>query len=184
MSNLADGTMEDDRLLRRLRIAGWGAAALLLLAPLVAMQFTREVRWTPGDFLFAGLLIGATGMAAEIAVRVSRSWTYRIAAALGLGAGFLLVWANLAVGYIESEDNPYNQLFFLVVAVGFLGSLISRFRARGMAAAMVAAGALHALIGAVGYPMDTRTGPITIIFVGLWLGSAALFRMAARENGG
>jgi len=46
-----------------LRIIGWSLVGLILLAPLVAMQFTREVAWTASDFLFAGvLLIGGGGV--------------------------------------------------------------------------------------------------------------------------
>jgi len=41
----------------RWRIAAWAAAALLLLLPLVAMQFTDEVVWDVADFAFAGALL-------------------------------------------------------------------------------------------------------------------------------
>ena len=41
-------------------------------------------------------------------------------------------------GYVGPEDNPYNQLFFLVVAIAFTGALMAGFRARGMAWAMSA----------------------------------------------
>ena len=33
------------------RIAAWGLAGLILLLPLVAMQFTDEVEWTASDFV-------------------------------------------------------------------------------------------------------------------------------------
>ena len=158
----------------------WGGAALLLLAPLVAMQFTREVNWTVSDFLFAALLVGGTGLAFELAVRVSSNWSYRAGAALGLAAGFLLIWANGAVGYIGSEDNPYNLVFFIVIAIAFAGALVAGFKASGMAWTMLAAGIAHALAGFGGAAEDPRTIPITIVFVGMWLGSARLFRQAAR----
>ena len=61
------------------------------------------------------------------------------------------------------------------------GSVIARFRARGMAAAMLAAAVAHAIVGAIGFPQDTRTAPITIVFTLLWLSSAALFGKAAKE---
>ena len=129
------------------RPIAWGGAAALVLLPLVAMQFTREVNWTVGDFLFAAMLIGGVGLALELAVRISPNWSYRAGAALGLAAGFLLIWANGAVGYIGSEDNPYNLLFVGVVAIAFAGSLISVFRAQGMAFAMLAAGIAHLAAG-------------------------------------
>ena len=166
------------------RIVGWGAAAALLLLPLVAMQFTSEVDWTAGDFLFAGLLIGGVGLAVEMAVRISRSGWYRSGAALGLAAGFFLIWANAAVGYIGDEDNAYNLLFFAVVGVALVGALIARFRAEGMALAMLAAGLVQAAVGLGGAAADPVTAPITFAFVAMWLGSAALFRNAAREAAG
>ena len=168
---------------RWVRPIAWGAAAALILTPLVAMKFTSEVNWTLGDFLFASLLIGLVGIALELAVRISGSWNYRAGALLGIAAGFFLIWANGAVGYIGPEDNPYNQVFFVVVAIAFAGALMANFRAKGMAWAMTMAGVAHAVAGAYGFPADPLTGPITLAFVAMWLGSAFLFRRAAREQG-
>ena len=167
----------------RIRPLLWGGAAALLLVPLLAMRFVPGLgfNWTLSDFVFAALLMGGVGLAFELAVRVSPSWSYRAGAALGLAAGFLLIWANGAVGYIGSEDNPYNLVFFIVIAIAFAGALVSGFRARGMAWTMAAAGAAHALAGFDGAAEDPRTVPITIAFVGMWLGSARLFQIAARD---
>jgi hypothetical protein len=165
---------------RWVRPIAWGAAAALLLTPLVAMTFTSEVNWTVGDFVFASLLIGGVGIALELAVRISGSWSYRAGAVLGLAAGFFLIWANGAVGYIGPEDNPYNRLFFGVVALAFAGSVVAGFRTRGMAWAMAATGAAHAIAGAYGFPADPATGPITLAFVAMWFGSAYMFHRAAR----
>jgi hypothetical protein len=120
-----------------------------VLLPLIVMQLApgAGVNWTLGDFIFAIMMFGAVGLAFELATRISTSWWYRGGAALGLAAGFLLIWANLAVGYIGSEDNPYNLLFFGVVAIALAGALLARFRARGMALAMLAAAIAHAAVG-------------------------------------
>src|SRR4051794_6865924 len=91
----------------RWRLAGWSLAAGLLLLPLVAMHFTKEVNWTVFDFLFAGLLIGGVGLVLEVAVRMTRNPFYRMAVAAALAASFLTIWVNGAVGMIGSEDNPY-----------------------------------------------------------------------------
>lgn len=82
----------------RWRVAGWGLAGAILLAPALAMQVTQEVSWGPGDFLAAALLLGLTGFAIEGAVRVVRPGAARVAAVAGAGAGLLLIWAELAVG--------------------------------------------------------------------------------------
>ncbi len=165
------------------RWAGWGGAVVLILTPLIVMKLApgAGVNWTLGDFIFAILMFGAVGLAFELAARISTSWWYRGGAALGLAAGFLLIWANLAVGYIGSEDNPYNLLFFGVVAIAIAGALLARFRARGMALAMLAAAIAHAAAGLGGLAADPITAPITLAFAAMWLASAALFRRAARD---
>ena len=167
---------------RWVRPLAWGAAAALLALPLVAMQFTNEVQWTTGDFMFAAFMLGGVGLALELAVRISSAKSYRIGAGLGLAAGVLLIWVNGAVGYIGNEDNPYNLLFMGVVAIAFAGSLFAAFRPKGMAYAMLAAGIAHAAVGLAGAPQDPRTIILTIVFTGLWLGSARLFQLAAQEG--
>ena len=72
--------------------------AAVLLVPLVAMQFSDEVRWTLSDFAVAGLLLLATGLLIELVLRKIKKVSYRnIAIALILLA-FLLTWIELAVG--------------------------------------------------------------------------------------
>lgn len=74
------------------------ATGLLLLVPLIAMQFTGEVAWGPGDFVVAaGLLFGAGTIYSLAAVRLSglrRKFLLAAAVLLGLA----IVWAELAVG--------------------------------------------------------------------------------------
>lgn len=81
-----------------LRPVGWGLVALVLLTPLVAMQFTREVAWTASDFLFAALLMIGAGVLIELAARKLRN---RAGAAMVAGAvllAVLLIWSQGAVG--------------------------------------------------------------------------------------
>lgn len=166
-----------------LRYVGWGGAVALVLLPLAAMLIAPDsgVDWTLGDFVFAIVVIGGVGLAFELAVRMSSSWSYRAGAAVGLAAAFFLTWSNAAVGYI-GDDNPYNAIFFLIVVFAFLGALITRYKAKGMALVMLGAGIAHAAAGAIGYPQDPVTGPITAAFTAMWLTSAWLFHTAAREG--
>ena len=90
----------------------WSGAIALLLAPAVAMQFSAEVNWTPADFIVFGTMLAIAGGTVEIAARASRDQAYLIATVIAVGAGFLMVWANLAVGIIGSENNPANLIFF------------------------------------------------------------------------
>lgn len=70
----------------------------ILLIPLVAMQFTDEVNWTPFDFIVAGVLLFPTGLLFDLILRKIKVKTYRIAALFALILAFLIVWIELAVG--------------------------------------------------------------------------------------
>lgn len=72
--------------------------ALILMVPLVAMQFTDEVNWSLGDFVVAGALLFGTGLVFMLAARRTRNIEHRAAIGLALAAALLLVWAELAVG--------------------------------------------------------------------------------------
>lgn len=164
----------------RLRPLVWGGAAALLLLPAVAMQFTDEVQWDAFDFLVMGGMLLAVCLAYETAVRLARNNAYLVASAIAVGASFLTVWANLAVGIIGSENNPVNDIFFGVIAVAFVGAVASRLRPRGLAWTMVAtavaqvAACLYAWLGGHGY-VFVFTGVMCV----LWLTAAQLFRQAA-----
>jgi hypothetical protein len=83
------------------RIAtGWwlGVAALLLLLPLVAMQFSDEVAWDASDFVAAGLLLAGAGTIYELGVRITRTPTHRIILAIALVTAVFLIWLEAAVG--------------------------------------------------------------------------------------
>lgn len=72
--------------------------ALLLLIPLVAMQFTSEVNWTLSDFVVAGGLLAGTGLLYVIGASQMRSPRNRTILGVVLGAVLLVVWVELAVG--------------------------------------------------------------------------------------
>jgi len=85
--------MKNKRLLIILTIV-----TLLLLIPLIVMQFTDEVNWTLADFIVAGVLLLGTGLLCELVVRKVTKIEYRIALCLVILGAFLLIWAELAVG--------------------------------------------------------------------------------------
>ena len=72
--------------------------ALLLLTPLIAMQFTDEVNWTLPDFIAAAVLLTGTGLLCELALRKVKKTKYQIVICLVILAMLLLIWAELAVG--------------------------------------------------------------------------------------
>lgn len=71
---------------------------ILLLIPLIAMQFTDEVNWTPLDFIVAGALLLGTGMMCEIVIRKTKNIRYRVIFCLAIMMVLILIWAELAVG--------------------------------------------------------------------------------------
>lgn len=172
------------------RAIGWGGAVLLLAVPFLAMQFdVTGVNWTASDFIVFGAILLMAGLPLELAARAHESWTYRAAAALALLAMFLTTWANLAVGIVGSEDNPMNLLFFGALLVGVIGAAVARGRARGVALAMFATAAAlgGAFVIASAAPTDEAMVKHSTealgagLFAALFLGSAGLFRKAARE---
>jgi len=174
-----------------LRIIGWSLVAGLLVAPAIAMQFTDDIQWAPSDFIFAGVVLIGAGAIAELAVRASGAWSYRIGVGLAVFASALLLWFNGAVGIIGSEDNPANLLYLGVILAALVGSVASRFRAGGMALAMAAAAALQVIVGVLavlrGWGAGSENWPrpvivLSIVFGLIWLSSAALFRRAARAR--
>jgi hypothetical protein len=177
-------------------------ASFILLQPFLLMQSDVAlpdlgstsagggVAWTLFDFVFAGVLLVGTGLLLELAVRKAPNIEYRFGAAIALAAAFLLIWLSGAVGIIGSEDNDANLMYFGVLAVAILGAIIARLQSQGMALAMLAAALAQVAVGAVAlvgnlgatdpsWPWDVVGA--TGVFAALWLGSAWLFRRAARQ---
>ncbi len=71
---------------------------LLLLIPLLVMQFTDEVNWKIGDFIVMGILLFSAGLAYELIAKKISNTVYRVAVVVAIGIVFLLIWAELAVG--------------------------------------------------------------------------------------
>jgi hypothetical protein len=167
----------------RWRLLVWGAAAGLLLLPAVAMQFTDEVDWDETDFIVFGAMLAFACGAWEVAMRLSRNAWYRAGAAVAVLASFLLVWANLAVGFIGDEDNPLNLMYFGVIGIALLGGFVARFRAPGLFVVMVVVAVAQLVAGVIGFPVDPRSGPPTLVWTAMWLASALMFRRAAKQGG-
>ena len=69
---------------------------LLLLVPLIAMQFTGEVNWTLSDFIVMGTLIFTASSLFVLTARKVRKNRLVVGAVFLLA--FLWLWAELAVG--------------------------------------------------------------------------------------
>jgi hypothetical protein len=71
---------------------------LLLMVPLIAMQFTGQVKWSVLDFVIAALLLLATGLAINRVMSTVKRKKHRIVFSLMIIFVLLLIWAELAVG--------------------------------------------------------------------------------------
>ena len=172
--------------------AAWTTAtALILLTPLIAMQFTDEVNWTVGDFVIAGAMLLGAGVTYELAARVG-GLAYQAGVVVALGAGVLTFWVTGAVGIIGSENNPGNQLYLAVVALAIFGAIIVGGRAAGMVWAMSLAALATILAPVIAYfagiadPRGDVLAPevygATAFFTAGWTLAARLFWEAARKH--
>lgn len=179
------------------RAIGWRAAAwtvviaIVLLIPLIAMQFTEEVAWDTFDFVAAGVMLGGAALTYELASRKAASVAYRGGVGVGVAAAFLLVWVTGAVGIIGPETEDANMMYAGVLAIGFVGAFVSCFQARGMARTLFAMAGAQVLIAVIairaGWGVTDPLWPLDLIgatsfFTALWLLSAWLFRKAARDS--
>lgn len=173
------------------RILMWSLAGFLLLLPAVAMQFTAEVQWGALDFGIVALMLGAACGIVELGARTSGNRAYRAGVGLAVVTGFLLTWANLAVGVVGHEGNPANLMFFGVLAIAVGGAIVARGRAGPLSLAMsvtaIAQVAAHlvAYFGNMGAEEPNTRGLVLLIglgFAAFWAASAACFRMAARAR--
>jgi hypothetical protein len=177
------------------RLIVWaGVIALILLIPLVLTIRDGGVEgvgwnWTLSDFIIMGTVLFGVGLAYELLARRSEQIAYRAAFSLGLLGAFLLFWVNGAVGIIGSEDNPANLLYGAVFAVGLVGSLIARFKPRGMAYTLFAAALVQMLVPTFAlfvWPAQTSWGEAGVMgvfvlngfFAFLFVVSGLLFRRA------
>jgi hypothetical protein len=137
-------------------------------------------------------------LASSAAVEISeaketamRDHRYRTAVGVALAAAFILAWLSLGVGVIGKDGDPANLMYFGVLAVGIIGAIVARFRPHGMARALFATALAQALVAVIaliiglGSPWSPPGVLGTLIlngfFAALFVGSALLFRYAARE---
>jgi len=160
--------------------------ALILLVPFVA-----RAPWTLSDYIAAGVLLFGTGLTYELVSRKGSRVQYRAAVGIACATGLLLVWMNLAVGLIGSEDNLANVLYIGVFAIGFLGAIVARLQPRGMARTLFATAAAQALVPVIAFSIwrpPINSGLVGVLginafFIVLWVASALLFRQAAECHG-
>lgn len=116
---------------------------------------------------------------------------YRSALAVAIATAFILLWLMGAVGVIGVEGDRADLMYFGVLAVGIIGAVIARFQPEGMARALLATALAQALVAVIALIAGKHQAPISSVFeilglngffVALFIGSAWLFRRAARKQ--
>lgn len=172
------------------------ATGILLLIPLIGMQFSDDVVWTLSDFVIAGTLLFGTGFAYILIThiletRMGNNINYRVAVGFALFSGLFLIWSNLAVGIIGSENNSINSLYFGVIFVGIIGAVMARFKPEGMSFTMYGMAITQGIIAVIALFTGMADMPgssvfeilaVNGFFITLFAVSALLFRHAGQEQ--
>ncbi|MBO6535095.1 MAG: hypothetical protein JJ966_02655 [Balneolaceae bacterium] len=163
-------------------------ASLIVLIPLIAMQFTSEVVWTLSDFIIGWAILFSIGFAYQAIARKSQQVTFKIATGIATFTTLFIIWANLAVGIIGNEENPLNLLYFGVVLLAIFGSYIASLKAKAMFRVMMSVAALHAFVSVIGLSIFTEQNPeytimnvivINCVLTLLWIVSGLLYNKSA-----
>ncbi len=177
---------------KRLTMWALGVTALLLIPLTLSIQQrgmeNPDWGWTGFDFVFMGILLFGAALAYELIVRRITSTVYKAAVALAGVTSVVLIWINASVGIIG--DGPINLMYFGVLAVGFLGSLISWFDARKMSYTMYAMTGAQLLVPVIALIVGTSDFSPSVsgvfglngFFALMFAGSAILFQKASVEN--
>jgi hypothetical protein len=164
---------------------------IILLVPLIAMQYTTAVNWGVGDFIVMGVLLFGTGVAFVILTAYSNNFIHKVAMVFAIGATFLMIWSNLAVGLIGGGSNAGNLMYAAVILVGLVGTYLSRFSSRGMERTMFAMAITFVLIAIIALVANMQDYPgssvkeiigVNSFFTVLFVMAGMLFRFVATEE--
>jgi hypothetical protein len=163
-----------------LRVALGALAALMV--PLVASQVVQGWNWKARGFVIVYVLFFATGMAYALIARKMDAWAYKAGVGVALVAGFALGWSNMV--QVADSGHPENLVYYSVLAVGVVGALLARLKARGLAFTLFAMAATLALIAVIlpsgAPPYLARNMAIGHgVYVALFIASGLLFRRAS-----
>lgn len=78
------------------------AAELVLLIPLIAMQFSDSWDWRLPDFIIIGLLLAGVGIGYQMIVTGAKNNSRLAALGIILAAVMILLWIEMAVGIFGS----------------------------------------------------------------------------------
>jgi hypothetical protein len=164
---------------------------VILMVPLVAMQFSDHVNWSVLDFLLMGSLIFGTGVLFVLVMRLSSNIVHKVAMGLAIGATFFMVWVNLAVGLIGAGPNAGNLMYAGIIAVLIGGIYMSRFKAAGLERTMYATAFAFVLHTSIALVANMQSYPgssvmeiigVNLFFASPYVVAGLLFRYVALEQ--
>ena len=166
--------------------------ALILGIPLMRDLFVNGWNWDLRGFALVasvGTLLFSMGLTCQMLIRRLGTPAYRVAVGVTLVTAFVLVWGN----FVQAADdvNPAAMMYLWVPLVGIIAAAVARFRPDGMARALFVTALAQALVLAI--VLVVRNPGVTpwtaavlrgfggnAVFFMLFVGSALLFRKAAR----
>lgn len=114
--------------------------------------------------------------------------SYRFALGISIAGSLFLLMLIGAVGVIGVEGDPFDRVYFGVVAIGVIGAIVARLRAAGMAMALFAEATAVAVVVVVALIIGKQDSPVSSVleivglngfFIVLFTAAAMLFRRAA-----
>jgi hypothetical protein len=163
-------------------------AALILVIPVLGNHFVEGWNWGVAAFVLLGTLVFGLGLTYQLVTRNVDTLAYRAGVGVALVAALPLFWMN----WVQAADdvNPAALMYFWVLVVGFIGAAVARFRPRAMALALFVTALAQAVVLAIAVIRNLEATPWTAplwrgfggntVFLLLFVGSALLFRKAAR----
>ncbi len=116
---------------------------------------------------------------------------YRTGLALALASAVFLLWGIAAMGIIGVEGDPFDRLYFAVLAIGIGGAVLARFQPAGMARVLAAMAIAQAAVAVTALVVGKQQSPVSSVveilglnalFVALFAAAAWLFWQAARRQ--
>ena len=120
----------------------------------------------------------------------SRS-AYRAGAGLAIATALFLVWGALAMGILGAEGDAADRMYLGVLAVGVIGALVARGRARELSHTLVAMAVAQAVVVVIALIIGKQDSLVSSVFEIVWLNgffiamflaSAWLFRSSLRNE--
>lgn len=174
------------------RMIMWGIISVLIVAIRWVTLLTDQSQWS--EALGYSMILGIIGITYELWMWLkTQTKIYRLAFLIGLGWMLFLGLANGAVGIIGSENNPANLMYWAVFAVWIIGSLISKFKSRGMRVTLFITAFVQLAVPVFAFfvwPAQASWGNagvmwvfvINLIFALLFVVSALLFGRASNQK--